>query len=663
MKIFKTNIIMIILFISCYSYAQKKEVVDSLWNKYRNAENDSIKLKAANYLAFHYIFKTPTRADSILSSATAYAKKSNQNFGLNELTNTRGIYYDVLGQKDSSKVYFEKALQLSRKFKYPSIESMCINNLGMFCWNNGQFKEALEYFYQALEFVEINNPKSDKKSTYYNNIGLIYQELSQFEKAIEYHKKALAIRKKYDRTKDIAGSYNNLAICHKNLNDLNQAEKFIELAIEYAEKANQPRFFYQFQDTYGNILNLQKKYKMAEKAYLTALDLPDEYQNYKRTQFITYSNLIDLYYTTRQFNKAKSLIQKAEKLINEDTSLENYSESFYISSAKIYFALQDIEKAEKYFENYTIYKDSLFSEQNANALADVEAKLKTKEKEAELVKTKNELLEKELKVRQQNLIIYGSISALVILIVVSYLIIKSKQLKNQKIQKESKLNVALAKIELKNKLEEQRLRISRDLHDNIGSQLTFVISGLQYLEYQKDIKTDKLNSKLKQLGHFTQQTIHELRDTIWAMNKESIKLSDLINRFNNTKNQLDIKEVISIDIPENLKQDSKAITFSALEGIQIYRIIQESINNAIKHANATDIKVVFNIENHVLKIKIQDNGEGFDKTKTKEGNGLQNMRKRADNLKGTFELKSQIDNGTSVYLTIPLTSDKIKNDR
>ena len=84
----------------------------------RTSENDSIKLKAANHLAFHYIFKTPTRADSIIKSATAYAKQTQQNFGLNELTNTRGIYYDVLGQKDSSKVYFEKALKLSRKFEH-----------------------------------------------------------------------------------------------------------------------------------------------------------------------------------------------------------------------------------------------------------------------------------------------------------------------------------------------------------------------------------------------------------------------------------------------------------------------------------------------------------------------------------------------------------------
>ena len=341
---------------------------------------------------------------------------------------------------------------------------------------------------------------------------------------------------------------------------------------------------YQFHDTLGNILNLQGKYKQAEEAYLIALELPDDYKNKVSAQFKTLPNIIDVYYNTSQFEKAKKAIAEADNLIKQDSTLFNYSESFYINAAKTYYALQQPEKANAYFENYEKVKDSLFSKENAQALADVEAKLKTKEKEAELAQTKAELLEKELKVRQQNFIIYGSLSALVILLVLSYFIIKSKQLKNQKLQQEAELGKALAKIELKNQLEEQRLRISRDLHDNIGSQLTFVISSLQTLQYQKRIKKEDIKSKLSQISLFTQQTIHELRDTIWAMNKEEIPLSDLIDRLNNFINRLDIQENLSLSISDDLKSEIDTMVFNAINGIQIYRIIQESINNAIKHA-------------------------------------------------------------------------------
>lgn len=653
MKVVKPCLLLLILLMSMQINAQKKEVIDSLWNTYTTNKNDSIKLKAANFLAFHYIFKSPIRADSILISATAYAKKTKQNFGLNELTNTRGIYYDVLGQKDSSKVYFEKALQLSRKFEYPSIEVMCINNLGMFSWNNGEFKEAIDYFYEALEFSKKTNPKNDKGlSVYLSNIGLIYQELKQFKKAIEYHNKALSIRKKYDQTKDIAGSYNNLAICYKSLNELKEAEKYINLAITYAREAEQPRLVYQFHDNLGNILNLQKKYKQAEEAYLFALQTPEDYQHKLSSKFMTLSNIIEVYNNTNQYDKAKAAITEADALIQKDSTLFNFSESFYINAAKTYFAMQQNEKANTYFENYEKFKDSLFSKENAQALADVEAKLKTKEKEAELAQTKAELLEKELKVRQQNFIIYGSLSALVILLVLSYFIIKSKQLKNQKLKQEAELKTALAKIELKNKLEEQRLRISRDLHDNIGSQLTFVISGLQYIQFNKQISIEEIKAKVEQITNFTQQTIHELRDTIWAMNKEEIALSDLVNRLNNFVNQLAISEYIAVSVSNQLQKDLDSTVFSALEGIHVYRIIQEAINNAIKHAKADSILINFEKANTGIEVSIKDDGYGYDKQQAQKGNGILNMQKRAKQLQSELVFESELNKGTVVKFNV-----------
>jgi signal transduction histidine kinase len=655
----KISISVFLFFILSYSYAQKKEVIDSLWKVYKTSKNDSLKLKSANYLAFHYIFKTPIRADSILTASTSFAQKNKLNFGLTELTNTRGIYYDVLGQKDSSKVYFQHALKRSRDFNYPNIEVMCINNLGMFCWNNGEFKEALNYFYQTLEFIEEHDSHNDRKqSISYNNIGLIYQELNQYNKAIEYHNKALKIRLEDDRTKDIAGSYNNLAICYQNLNQLIEAEKYINLAIDYAKQADQTKMVFQFHETLGNILNLQQKFKEAEEAYLVAMQMPEDYKNFNREKFLLLSNLIDVYNNTNQFDKAKQAINEADILIRQDSSLYNFSESFYINSVKTYYAIREPAKAEVYFDAYLGLKDSLFSKENAKALANIEAKLKTKEKEAELAQAKAELLEKELKVRRQNLFIYGSISALIILILLLYFIIQSSQLKNKKLLKEAELNAALVKIELKNELEEQRLRISRDLHDNIGSQLTFVISSLQYIQYQKEIKLEDIKKRLEQIGSFTQQTIQELRDTIWAMNKEELILSDLINRLDTFINQLNIQEVMQTSITDKVEAKKETVYFTAIEGIQIYRVIQESINNAVKHADAKVIKIKFDLISNQLKIQIIDNGVGFDMDKVSYGNGLNNLEKRAQRLQSKLEIKSEIAKGTSIKLLFPLKNKK-----
>ena len=654
------SFVIILFSLSSYTfYGQKAAVIDSLWQVYKDSSNDSIKLRAANRLAFHYIFKESSQADSILAAEIAHAKQEELFFNLTELTNTRGVYYDVLGVKDSSKMYFQKALSLSRTHDFKNIEVMCINNLGMFCWNNGAFKEAIQYFHEALNFSQKHNPKNDKgQSIYLNNIGLIYQELNQFKKATDFHEKALAIRLKYDLTKDIAKSYNNLGICYKNLSQLDKAKTYIQKAINYAKAADQPKLYHGYYHNLGNIFKLQKKYKSAENAYLTRLEPAENYDHTDKEKFLVYSDLIDVYNQTNQLDKARSVVENAERLIDRDSTLYNFSESFYINSAKTYFALRDFDKANTYISAYKSLKDSLFSKQNAEVLANVEAQLKTKEKEAALAKTKNELLSKELKIRSQNLYIYGSLSALILIIVLSYFIIKSKQLKNKQLQKEAELKTALAKIELKNKLEEQRLRISKDLHDNIGSQLTFVISGLQYIQHQKNIKVDDLKAKLNQLSDFTQQTIHELRDTIWAMNKESIELSDIISRLRNFINALDIKENINIVESKAVKDNASHVVFNALKGVQVYRIIQESINNAVKHAQANNINITFDSDTQECQILIEDDGKGFAIDDLQEGHGLQNMQSRAERIQARLDIKSAPTEGTQIALKV-LKDDKI----
>ena len=325
MKIVISFVITLFSLSSYTFYGQKAAVIDSLWQVYKNSSNDSIKLRAGNRLAFHYIFKESSQADSILAAEIAHAKQEELFFNLTELTNTRGVYYDVLGVKDSSKIYFQKALSLSRTHDFKNIEVMCINNLGMFSWNNGAFKEAIQYFHEALNFSQKHNPKNDKgQSIYLNNIGLIYQELNQFKKATDFHEKALAIRLKYDLTKDIAKSYNNLGICHKNLSQLDKAKTYIQKAINYAKAADQPKLYHGYYHNLGNIFKLQKNYRSAENAYLTALEPAENYDHTDKEKFLVYSDLIDVYNQTNQLDKARSVVENAERLIDRDSTFARF---------------------------------------------------------------------------------------------------------------------------------------------------------------------------------------------------------------------------------------------------------------------------------------------------------------------------------------------------
>ena len=163
---------------------------------------------------------------------------------------------------------------------------------------------------------------------------------------------------------------------------------------------------------------------------------------------------------------------------------------------------------------------------------------------------------------------------------------------------------------------------------------------------------DKLSDKLFGISSFTTQTIYELRDTIWAMNKSNITFEDLqsriINFIDNAKMTSEQTKFTFI-IDETVNKES---TFSSVQGMNIYRIIQEAVNNSIKYANASEVKVMIS-ENKGFHIKITDDGIGFAEDQVELGNGINNMKKRARDLNGSFAISSSIKKGTAITVIIP----------
>lgn len=320
--------------------------------------------------------------------------------------------------------------------------------------------------------------------------------------------------------------------------------------------------------------------------------------------------------------------------------------------AQAYNSLGDFKKAYLHYEQYAVGKDSLFEDTKIQLVFDLDKKYETEKKEKELLEQRANIAEKELRITHKNTQIIGLGILVLVVALLGYLIYKQQKLKNQQLQKESELNAALIKIEAQNNLQEQRLTISRDLHDNIGSQLTFIISSIENLQYGFKITNEKLTDKLTNISAFAKETIYELRDTIWAMNKDGISLEDLQIRITNF---IEKANIASEETVFEFKMDSqlaKDLAFTSVQGMNIYRIIQEAINNAIKYAEAKNISVQFHKGSNHLEVLIQDDGKGFNLEAIELGNGLANMRKRAADIGANIVMESLIDKGTKIVLTI-----------
>lgn len=186
-----------------------------------------------------------------------------------------------------------------------------------------------------------------------------------------------------------------------------------------------------------------------------------------------------------------------------------------------------------------------------------------------------------------------------------------------------------------------KTRISRDLHDNLGSQLVYISSYIDNLRYDQP----QLKDTLSELHTYTKSTITELRNAIWVMDKEDITLSVLSKRIalylSGLRSIIQDKEIIF----ENEISNDKEIKF--YEALNIIRIIQEAVNNAIKHSKSTSITITFN--DHQVTIK--DGGEGFNLEEVKKGFGINNMIQRAEDINKKLMIHSN-EKGTTITLSL-----------
>jgi signal transduction histidine kinase len=554
--------------------------------------------------------------------------------------------------------------------------------------NTIPFEERLKKA-AVLDVVYLKNAQDATKIKYnlgvansYSNLSLVYYFQGKYEKDLLYSLKAIAIYEKINANEELALEYGELGYRMKKRN-IQKAEAYMQKAKSISEKNKLQRPLLSIYNNYGVLKEMQTQYDSALYFYNKGLMLKEAI---KDSIGIPYSlnNIAGVYVIEKQFEKAMPIYERALKiriLKNDQIGItENYS---YFGD--LFFAKKDFKTAISYFEKslqqalkykytdliqysylklsenqeqlnnssealknfkkYSQYKDSLLNKETNSKVAELEVRFETDKKE-------KQLLQNEIEAKKKNATILVLSLVALFIGLIGFLIYLQQKLKNKQQEQEFQLKSAIAQIESQNQLQEQRLSISRDLHDNIGAQLTFVISSVDNLKHGNQITDNKITNQLTKISDFTKSTIIELRDTIWAMNNNEFSFEDLRSRiFNFIEKAKSAKE--DVDFKFNVDESLQDLKFSSLIGINLYRTIQEAINNAVKYSDANEIIVdVKNISNKI-QIEIQDNGKGFDIENTEFGNGLYNMKKRIEEIEGTFEINSIINKGTKIRFEIP----------
>jgi len=566
----------------------------------------------------------------------------------------KGIYYGNFNSYQLALEEYEKGLVLLKDSKADSLKCRLYIGIGNNSKINGNNPKAFANFYKALRIYEKLGDRfgiSDVNA----NIAQIHIQKGDIEVAKEYLHIALKTMEKDKTDGFYLTTSHSLANVYGMNGEYEKALALDEEGIWITDSIGSEKIKAMFLDNKANCFMYTGQLDSAQYYFDACLKLDLKIKNKKQIAD-SYSNLGYLASLKKDFPTAEKLLLESIDMLKTLKYKPNLSKSYSLLVG-VYEQQGKFEKALAMQKEFQKEYKLLIDERKEASLAEFRIIHETQQKERQLAENKVELLKKEVESRRQNAMIIVLSVLVFFVVVVGYLIYRQQTLKVRQQKQEFQLKSAISQIETQNKLQEQRLNISRDLHDNIGAQLTFIISSVDNVKYGFDVRNSPLGSKLDNISTFTRDTIIELRDTIWAMNNNQITFEDLRARILNFIEKARLaKEDIRFEF--SIVEALQDTVFSSVQGINIYRTIQEALNNAIKYAEASEISIEARLMDDTIKINIDDNGKGFASGNVQLGNGLQNMQKRIEDIGGTFKIESQKEKGTSI--TILINSKELK---
>ncbi|SCY83550.1 tetratricopeptide repeat-containing sensor histidine kinase [Flavobacterium caeni] len=542
---------------------------------------------------------------------------------------------------DSALAFHQKALALRIQLKDSAGMADTHNNIGIAYDQQADFPKALQHYFMALAYFD-RKQLAAKQAMTYTNIGIVYKAQKEFTKALDYYRKAYDA---YQRTTDAFGqtvSAGNLGSILINFKRYDESLRYSEMARLGYQKIAGDRFTGYPIANMATVYDSLKQFDRANARYREAIALHEKHHNDFEVAE-TANTFAHSLIRQKKYNESIAVSNRALRFARATKAAINVVAA-YKNLAHAHAALRQYPEAYRYSDLYNAGKDSIFRAEKTQAMAEMAAKYDTEKKERLINEQKAEARRKNFM-----LLVVSLLAVFVVLIVL--LLFRQQRLKNAQLQQEHRLKTAIAQIETQNQLQEQRLGISRDLHDNIGAQLTFIISSVENIKYAFDIGNPKLDDKLQSISSFAQSTIVELRDTIWAMNSQDIVFEDLkarilnfIEKARTATEEVDFQFVID---PELVPQ-----RMSSVVGMNLYRTIQEAVNNALKYGQCSRIVILAESVGEDIQVSIEDNGVGFDPETIARGNGLVNMEKRIADIGGSFQLQTQVGKGTKIVVTL-----------
>ena len=638
----KQLLLSICLFGFFYSIAQNDSPKDSLLRVISTTENLEDKASAHGKFAWLNLMSDTQLAQKHLDSSLAiYTEVFNQE-GIARSHYRFAVLYRLQGEYDQGLISIEKSL----KYAESTNDSLSIaNNLfqkAVIYSLKGDYDKGLEVYMQILAVYEAMDFKKGIGLTL-NSIGITYADLEKYEDAIDNYKRAIEIHQAEKDSVNLPNVYGNLALTYSN-------QKKYDLALEYYAKArdidiatNNNWGLAINSENIGLVLQEQGKYQQAIDYYEQARTI-FRANNYTADLSRVLTNLGQVYYSMGDLSKSNDFLIAA---LENKTDSKKVNMEIHANLSKLYKTQGSYNLALRHYEDFTLYKDSIFEEDRIKNINDLQVKYETTKKDKEIAQQQLALTKQENEIQTQNTrLLYMSIIAFVLLLaaILTWLVFRQKQRQKDQELVAVKQEYQIRSLESLIKGEEQeRKRIARELHDGVNGDLSAIKFKLSSL---LEKNTTVINEAIAMIDDSCKQ-VRAISHNLLPPSLENDSLIEATANYCNDLNSIHSQRIGFHFIGQEVELQKQ------LE-VNAFRIIQELVANAIKHAKAEEINVQISLQQEDLQITVEDDGIGFDIDNLKDhGLGLSNIRSRVEFLNGKLDIRSDAK-GTSTVVDIDL---------
>jgi signal transduction histidine kinase len=555
-----------------------------------------------------------------------------------------GDYYESQAVSDSAFLFYNKAEKIYTKLEDKISLGKTLFNKSSLLYMVGDFLGAEKESIKVLRIIKDKEFNSNILYDTYNLLGLIYNELGEFDNALTYNNKALSIIDNNNIPAEFqsrATSYNNIGYLYLNSKKYKEAKKYFQKGLEQKGlEVQKPSLFAILLDNFAySKLKLKESQNLPELFY-QSLKLKDSL-NLTSGIFISKIHLSE-YYTYK--NDIVNALKYSKEALLLSISSNNPRD---VLVALKQLVLIDPKKAALYNREYIQINERLQKEERIMG-----EKFARIEYETDQIKGENT----DLTIQNRNLVYVFSFLTILGLF---FYIIKAQKTKNRELlykQQQQKANedIYSLMISQQNTIEtsrvEEKRRVAQELHDGVLGRMFGIRMNLDGLNrFQDEVAVKQRIRYLSELKNIEQ----DIREISHDLNREK---SELINNFVAIVDNLfeEQRKTFPSKLISTIDRSIKWELVMNSVKINLYRIMQESLQNSNKYANASTVKVELKKKADTLVLVISDDGAGFNTKIKKKGIGIQNMVSRTKECHGEFQINSKKGEGTVITIIVPI---------